>query len=405
MNNLLVIDRDSDLRSHILEYFKHRGYEMDEASDYYTAAAMINNSIFDVIISDMNIDGGSLFELIQLQKDRNNNTILIISCEKNSVDNAIKAIRSGAFDLIQKPYSIPELEIKVERAIEHKRLTQEADSLRGERNIIYRTENFIGESPQIQKVFEVVGKVADSNTSVLLTGETGTGKELVAGAIHYNSFRKDRAFVKVNCAALPEQILESELFGHEKGAFTGADKQRIGRFEQADGGTIFLDEIGDMSLATKSKLLRVIQEKEFQRLGSNRTIKVDVRIISATNKDLAHEIEQKRFREDLFYRINVVSIDIPPLRERRGDIILLTYFFLKKFCGEFKKKIKEIHPLAIRYLTEYSWPGNIRELENTIERAVLMADGDVITVDDLRLPRQKPTASWNYKNIRIPPEG
>lgn len=403
MNNLLIIDKDSDLRKTISNFFQKNGYDIEEAYDFNTAAEMIENNVFDVIISDTSISGGTLDTLLGFNK--NNNSMVIISAEQDSIISTVKAIRGGAFDYIRKPFSIPELEVKIEKAIELRRLKQETDSLRGERNIIYKTENFIGESPEIKKVFELAGKVAKSNSSILLTGETGTGKELVAGAIHYNSLRPEGAFVKVNCAALPLQLLESELFGHEKGAFTGADKQRIGRFEQANGGSIFLDEIGDMSLATQSKLLRVLQEKEFQRLGSNRTIKVDVRLISATNKDLMHEIEEGRFRADLFYRLNVVNIHIPPLRQRRGDIILLTYFFLKKYCGDLKKKIKEIHPLAIKQLTEYSWPGNIRELENTIERAVLMADGDIISPEDLHLPCQMDIFKYDYSTIKIPPSG
>ena len=403
MNNLLIIDKDSDLRKTISNLLQKNGYAIEEAHDFNTAAEMIENNVFDVIISDTSISGGTLDTLLGFNK--NNNSMVIISAEQDSIINAVKAIRGGAVDYIRKPFSIPELEVKIEKAIELRRLKQETDSLRGERNIIYKTENFIGESPEIKMVFELTGKVAKSNSSILLTGETGTGKELVAGAIHYNSLRPEGAFVKVNCAALPLQLLESELFGHEKGAFTGADKQRIGRFEQANGGSIFLDEIGDMSLATQSKLLRVLQEKEFQRLGSNRTIKVDVRLISATNKDLMHEIEEGRFRADLFYRLNVVNIHIPPLRQRRGDIILLTYFFLKKYCGDLKKKIKEIHPLAIKQLTEYSWPGNIRELENTIERAVLMADRDIISPEDLHLPCQMDIFQYDYSTIKIPPSG
>lgn len=403
MNNLLIIDKDSDLRKTISNLLQKNGYDIEEAHDFNTAAKMIENNVFDVIISDTNLSDGNLDALLGVNK--NNNSMVIISAGQDNIINAVKAIRGGAVDYIRKPFSIPELEVKIEKAIELRRLKKETDSLRGERNIIYKTENFIGESPEIKKVFELTGKVAKSNSSILLTGETGTGKELVAGAIHYNSLRPEGAFVKVNCAALPLQLLESELFGHEKGAFTGADKQRIGRFEQADGGSIFLDEIGDMNLATQSKLLRVLQEKEFQRLGSNKTIKVDVRLISATNKDLMHEIEEGRFRADLFYRLNVVNIHIPPLRQRRGDIILLTYFFLKKICGDLKKKIKEIHPLAIKQLTEYSWPGNIRELENTIERAVLMADEDIISPEDLRLPCQIDIFKYDYSTIKIPPSG
>ena len=239
---------------------------------------------------------------------------------------------------------------------------------------------------------------------MILLGETGTGKELLAGALHYSSPRAKNAFVRVNCATLPDALLESELFGHEKGAYTGADKLRVGRFEQANGGTVFLDEVADMSLPTQAKLLRVLQEKEFERLGSNRTIRVDVRIIAATNKDLAKEIEEGRFREDLYYRLNVVTITIPPLRDREGDIELLAGFFLRKCSHTLNKQIKRIAPAAMHILKGYRWPGNIRELENTIERAVLMADTDVISAEDLSLPF-KPEVAASKKAIRIPPGG
>lgn len=405
MKNLLIVDEDNSLRKDITHFFRENGYDMDEASDYETAVSKIERRIFDVIISDYRIPGGLVTDLLEVDKIKNLYSMIIIAAQKTYINEAVKAIKLGAFDYIQKPFSIPEIEVKVKMAIEHKRLREETDTLRGDRNIIYSEENFIGESEEIKEVFEIVKKIAPSNSSVLLTGETGTGKELIAGAIHFNSFRAKGPFVKVNCAALPENLLESELFGHEKGAFTGAERRRIGRFEEANGGTIFLDEIGDMSLTTQAKVLRVLQEKEFQRLGSNETVRTDVRIISATNKDLVHEIEVKKFRADLFYRLNVVSINIPPLRQRRGDIIILTYFFQKKFSNEMNKKIAEIHPIAIKHLTEYSWPGNIRELENTIERAILMADDEVITPDDLRLPMNMNLSGWDYNSIRIPTGG
>ena len=250
---------------------------------------------------------------------------------------------------------------------------------------IYDFDRIVGSSGALEKVLGVVRKVAKSNTTVLVRGETGTGKELIAGAIHHNSLRAQRNFIKVNCAALQENLLESELFGHEKGAFTGADKQRIGRFEQADGGTLFLDEVGDMSANTQAKILRVLQEHEFERLGGTRTLRVDVRVITATNRNLPQMVAQGLFREDLYYRLNVVSIDMPPLRERKEDIQALATFFLRRFAGELKKRIDGLTPDAQKLLMRYNWPGNIRELENSIERAVLLTEGPLLTSNDLRL--------------------
>ena len=275
-------------------------------------------------------------------------------------------------------------------------------SLRGERKLIYKTNDFIAHSPKIKEVLAKVDKVANGDSTVIITGETGTGKELIAGTIHYNSRRAQKAFVRVNCAALPETLLESELFGHEKGAFTGAEKQRIGRFEQADGGSILLDEIGDVSLQTQVKILRVIQEKEFERVGSNRPIRADVRILSATNRNLESMIGDHAFREDLYYRLNVIKIHVPPLRERREDILPLAGFFLRKFSGDINKDIGDFEPPAVQDLLEYRWPGNIRELENTIDRAVTMADGSRITRDDLGLPAPRRQEQIDVLDIDIP---
>ncbi len=405
MSRFLLVNNDNVLYEKISRFFHNKGHEVETVQTSHSAADMLEKNIFDIILFDTTVTDIKAEDFVTLARKTNSNTIVIIAVESETTDETIQAMNNGAYDFIQKPFNFPELEIRVNRAINLRSLRQEADSLRGERNIIYKTENFIGESPEIKKVFEILNKVAKSNATVLLTGETGTGKELIAGATHYNSFRAGRAFVRVNCAALPEYLLESELFGHEKGAFTGADKQRIGRFEQADGGSIFLDEVGDMSLTTQAKVLRVIEEKEFERVGSSKTIKVDIRIITATNKDLVKEIEEGNFREDLFYRLNVVNIYIPPLRVRKGDIILLTYFFLKKLCGDLKKRLKELHPLTIKHLTEYSWPGNTRELENTIERAVIMAEGDIIIPEDLGLPIKPEYMKLEQNSIKIPAGG
>jgi Nif-specific regulatory protein len=286
-------------------------------------------------------------------------------------------------------------------------MKNELDYLRHTTQDIYNFDRIVGSGGALGRVLGIVRKVAKSNTTVLIRGETGTGKELIAGAIHHNSLRASRNFVRVNCAALQENLLESELFGHEKGAFTGADKQRIGRFEQADGGTLFLDEVGDMSPSTQAKILRVLQEHEFERLGGTRTLKVDVRLIAASNRNLATMVSSGHFREDLYYRLNVVSIDMPPLRERKEDIPALTTFFISRFSGELKKRIDGISPEAEKMLLRYNWPGNIRELENAIERAMLLTEGAMIVASDLRLGEAVTTAADPDASpfVHIPPAG
>jgi DNA-binding NtrC family response regulator len=404
MESFLILEAEPALRERLSHYFGAQGFYIDVAPDSASALQRLEQHIFDVIIFEVKAVESPVEELLRAIKGNNANAVVISMCERERIDDAIRAIREGATDFIQKPINLAELEIKVDKGIELKRLNHEGQVLRGERNLIHRTKNFIGRSPEIRKVLALIDKVARSSSSVILLGETGTGKELLAGALHYNSPRAKSAFVRVNCATLPDTLLESELFGHEKGAYTGAEKLRIGRFEQANGGTVFLDEIADMSPSTQAKLLRVLQEHEFERLGSNRTIRVDVRIIAATNKDLAKEIEEGRFREDLYYRLNVVTITIPPLREREGDIELIAGFYLHKYSHSLSKKIKRFEPSAMRILKGYRWPGNIRELENTIERAVLMAEADEITPEDLSLPF-KPEVTASQKTIRIPPGG
>ena len=299
------------------------------------------------------------------------------------------------------------MEMKIEKALEHRRLKYEIDYLRHTQQDIYDFNRIVGASGALQRVLDIVRKVAKSNTTVLIRGETGTGKELIAGAIHHNSNRATRNFVRVNCAALQENLLESELFGHEKGAFTGADRQRVGRFEQADGGSLFLDEVADMSANTQAKILRVLQEHEFERLGGTRTLRADVRVIAATNRNLTDMVSAGLFREDLYYRLNVVSVEMPPLRQRKEDIPELAGFFVRRFSGELRKKIAGIEPGAEKLLKRYNWPGNIRELENTMERAILLTEGPIITSDDLRLGELSTTSSQAEAApvVRIPPTG
>jgi DNA-binding NtrC family response regulator len=384
MSTLLLIDRDEYLGTDIGQFFHSLGHSVQHVTDCGAALATLSKREFDVVISQVDPAGGSVRELLGAL-GKSSGTPVIVTSELDSIEQAVEAVKEGAFAMVQKPFSLPELNFQIKRALEKK--AQKSAALRATDRYpnIYRPYNFIGESAEIKRVFRIVNRVAKTGVSVIIEGETGTGKELVAGAIHYNSPRADGPFVRVNCAALPEQLLESELFGYEKGAFTGADRLRVGRFEHANGGSIFLDEVADMSLYTQPKVLRVIQEKEFERLGSNETVKTDVRIISATNRDLMERMRMGLFREDLYYRLNVVTVRLPPLRDRDGDIALLIQFFLKKFAGEMDKKIRGIEQGAMKMLTSYHWPGNIRELENTMERAVLLAEGDMITTADLNL--------------------
>jgi two-component system NtrC family response regulator len=303
-----------------------------------------------------------------------------------TVESAVEAMKSGAFDYLPKPFTPDEVAVVVKKALETRSMMLENIYLRGEIQAKYRFENIIGNSKKMQEIYRLIAKVAPTNSTVLITGESGTGKELIARAIHYNSTRKDRQFVPVDCAVLSENLLESELFGHIKGSFTGAIVTKPGLFEVADGGSLFLDEIGNISLAMQSKLLRVIQEREFTPVGGTKLKKVDIRLIAATNQDLPEKIKEGTFREDLFYRLNIVPIQLPPLRERTEDIPFLVLHFLKKFCQEMGKNPKALSPAALKLLTDYSWPGNVRELENTIERAVIMTDEEVLLPQHFPFP-------------------
>ncbi len=343
MSTLLIVDRDDALRSEVARFLLSLGHGVQEARECAEALRLAGEQAFDLLICQVPA-GGSLEELLRAARAKNPGAALIVQAEPGAAAEGEQALRDGAVGLLAKPYSLPELNFQVRRALEGGARGRSSPGLVERYQNVYRPYSFIGESPGIKKVFEIVERVARTDSSVIITGETGTGKELVAGAIHYNSPRADGPFVRVNCAALPEQLLESELFGHEKGSFTGADRQRAGRFEHADGGTLFLDEVADMSLFTQAKLLRVLQEKEFERLGSNEPIKTDVRILSATNRDLAERMRRGEFREDLYYRLNVVTIRLPPLRERGGDIGLLAQFFLKKYAAQMGKRLRGLAP-------------------------------------------------------------
>src|SRR3989440_3105732 len=344
MGRILIADDHDALRRGLVRGLTDAGHEIEEASNGNAAIERLHDSYFDVVLSDLKMGGSDGLDVLKTARALHPTTAVILMTAFGTVNTAVEAMKIGAFDYVQKPFEIEEMEVKIEKALEVKRLKNEIEYLRDAQQDRYDFEKIVGTSPALQRVLDIVKKVAKSNTTVLVRGETGTGKELIAGAIHHNSLRTARNFVKVNCAALQENLLESELFGHEKGAFTGADKQRVGRFEQADGGTLFLDEVGDMSANTQAKILRVLQEHEFERLGGTRTLRVDVRLIAATNRDLPSMVESGTFREDLYYRLNVVTIETPPLRERKDDVAALAGFFIRRFAGELKKKMDGLDP-------------------------------------------------------------
>ncbi|RMD95252.1 MAG: sigma-54-dependent Fis family transcriptional regulator [Calditrichaeota bacterium] len=375
---ILVIDDEPATLKVMQANLSREGFEVFTALDGLAALSILQQKEVDAIIADYmmpKLDGLSL-----LQKMRQNGMDIptIIITAHGSIEHAVKAMQLGAENYLTKPINYDELLVVLNKCLEQSHLRQELKRLRREVSSRYSFSNIIGRSHAMQEIYEMIEDLADTDATVLITGETGTGKELIAKAIHYNSSRRDKPFIGVSCAALPESLLESELFGHEKGAFTGANKTRIGRFEQADGGTLFLDEVGDIPLPTQAKLLRVLQERVFERLGTNQSISVDVRVISATNKDLQRAILDNTFREDLYYRLNVVVIKVPPLRERLEDLPLLAVHFTKLYAKKFDRPIETIEPEAIQVLFNYKWPGNIRQLENVIERAVIIEKSDKI---------------------------
>jgi DNA-binding NtrC family response regulator len=377
------------------------------AQDGVSAIQAVKESVVHIVITDFQLPDIDGLEIIDRLAKLDAKIIPIMMTGFGTIETAVRAMKSGAFDFITKPFDLEAVAVVVRKAAEFLRLRQENHILRKAVRDQYRLEQLVGVSEPIRQVMEFVLKVADSDSTVMIQGESGTGKELVARMLHFNSLRKDRPLVPVNCGAIPETLLESELFGHEKGAFTGATHSRMGRFELANGGTIFLDEIGEMSLPLQVKLLRVLQEREFERVGGNRTIHVDVRIIAATNQDLDTLVEEKRFRKDLFYRLNVIPIVIPPLRERRSDIPLLIDHFLARFNQSKHTEITGLDPDALHMLTEYDWPGNIRELENMMERLVVLKKHGTLSVEDLpeKICRKSSSIELKEQFIRFSEDG
>ena len=384
-SSVLVVDDDPAHRIMLRTLLTGWGYTVFEADDGSTAIEKVYEQAFDLILMDIRMIKVSGLEALSEIKAFNPAIPVIIMTAYSSVATAVEALKSGAYDYLTKPLDFDELRLAMERAMDHRQLKEENRLLRESLGNHFDRQNIIGRSPAMVKLLETVAQVAPSEATVLITGESGTGKEMIAGAIHFNSPRKDGPFVKINCAAITETLLESELFGHEKGAFTGAHRKKEGRFRQAHGGSFFLDEISEMSLAMQVKLLRVLQEREITRVGGEEVIRVDVRVIAATNKDLLGEIDTGRFREDLFYRLNVVTLNMPPLRERKQDIPLLAQRFLTMFCEKNRKEIRGFTPQAMDKMLKYDWPGNVRELMNAVERGVVLSSSEYLDEEELPL--------------------
>jgi DNA-binding NtrC family response regulator len=376
---LLLVDDDKNALDGLVKILIHDGYPVSGVPSGYEALNLLAKRNFDMVITDMRLPGLGGIPLIHEIKKRNESVAIVVITAYSSVKTAVDAIRCGADEYLTKPIHIEELILVLEKLWKRQQLIAQNRTLKEKLKDKYRSSELIGSTPQMYQVFKMIEDVAPSTASILILGETGTGKELVANAIHYQSERTGMPFVALHCAALSEGVLESELFGHEKGAFTGAVQSRKGRFELADGGTLFLDEVGEMSLKVQVKLLRVLEKGEFERVGGEKTIRVDVRFIAATNRNLEREVSEGRFREDLFYRLNVITIHLPPLRERKEDVPIISHFFVIKYAKKYKKEIHTFTPDAMEALCAYQWPGNVRELENIIERAIVLCKGNTIT--------------------------
>ena len=375
---ILIVDDEEIVIQSCLRILSGAGFEIDAAHDGLEALSKINENGYDMLILDIKMPRMDGIEVLRRVKEARPDIDVIMITGLHEIETAVQAMKLGALDYLPKPFDPEELELVVARAFERRQLLQENLSLNGEVSAKFRFENIIGSSPQMQAVYRLIARGAPTNSTVILRGESGTGKELIARAIHYNSLRKDRPFVTVDCTSLSENLLESELFGHVKGSFTGAISDKKGLFETADGGTLFLDEIGNISMSTQAKLLRFIEEREFKAVGDTRLQTVNIRLITATNKDLESMVGSGDFRDDLYYRINIFPIEIPPLRERRDDIPPLAFHFFKRFRDEAEHEVREFSSGAINLLMNLDWPGNVRELENVVHRAVILASGDVI---------------------------
>jgi two-component system response regulator PilR (NtrC family) len=406
MHSILVVDDEPSIREFLQIMLAREGYEVSCAEDGREAITLFEKSPFDVVLADIRMPKTSGFEVLNRIKELSPGTKVIMITAYASFESAVESMKEGAYDYIAKPFNVDEVKRTVSNALQSVRVPEDAVPRRREKGSLDYFEGIVSVSPEMHKIFDMIPKAASSKANVLITGESGTGKELVARAIHNHSPRREGPFVTMNCGGVPEQLLESELFGYTKGSFTGAVSDKIGLFQAAHGGTIFMDEIGDLPLPLQVKLLRIVQEKSFKPVGGTQEIRVDVRIISATNIDIEEMVINGAFREDLFYRLNVIQIRIPPLRERKMDIPLLASHFLKKYAQESGKEIRTISSYALKVLLDYSFPGNVRELENIVERSVALETSNIILPESLTLSRYKNDIKRNELiDADIPPEG
>lgn len=394
IESILIADDEPLVQDLLSEVLKREGYRVISVKDGYSALKKIQESYFDVVITDVRMPKIDGLTLLKKVKEISPTTSVIVITAYGSIDDAVEAMKRGACDYLTKPVLPDQIKIVIQKVCQYQDLLRENRYLRSEMNNLYADSQLIGESLPMREVYRMIAKAAPTKSTVLIYGETGTGKELVARAIHFTSSRRKRPFIKVNCAALPEELLESELFGYEKGAFTGATEKKEGRFELAHTGTLLLDEISETSPGFQAKLLRVLQEEEFERVGGIKTIKIDVRVIATTNIDPRKAVEKGKLREDLYYRLNVIPIYLPSLRERKEDIPLLVRYFLKKYNRQNGRKIKGVTPECLKMMNRYQWPGNIRELENAIQRAVVISEGEFIHPKDLFLKIDQESASY-----------
>jgi DNA-binding NtrC family response regulator len=403
---ILIVEDEPDLRQVFVEILTTGGYDVSTASDGEMAIQLLSENHYDLALIDLYLPKADGFQVLAHLQRVSSSTSAIVMTGYGSIESAVEAMKKGAADYLTKPVAFEQLRIVVKKALDVRRLQQENWLLRHQLKTKYRFENLVGTSSPMQQLFQLIEKVAGAESTVLILGESGTGKELVARAIHFNSHRAEKPMVPVNCGAIPESLLESELFGHERGAFTGAARTRIGRFELANGGTIFLDEVGDMSPALQVKLLRVLQEQRFERVGGTKSVQVDVRVIAATNRDLEEAIARGEFREDLYYRLSVIPLTLPPLRERKEDVPLLLQHFMDQFNRVRDRKLQGFSPSALHMLMHYHWPGNVRELENLVDRVVVLRGEGIVEPEDLP---EKMRSTWTpvqpTATMEIPDEG